>query len=86
MRQQHNGFSVVRWWSIVGKEFTQLRRDRLTFAMILRIPLLQMALFGYAINTDPKHLDTATIRADDSGHHPQLYCGVAELILFQGCR
>lgn len=60
------GFSVSRWWSIVLKEFTQLRRDRLTFAMIVGIPILQMALFGYAINTNPKHLDTAIVSADSS--------------------
>jgi ABC-2 type transport system permease protein len=60
------GFSAVRWWSIVLKEFTQLRRDRLTFAMIVGIPVLQMALFGYAINTNPKHLDTAIISADNT--------------------
>ena len=61
-----NGFSLARWWSIVGKEFTQLRRDRVTFAMIVGIPILQMALFGYDINTDPRHLDTAIISADHS--------------------
>ena len=61
-----NGFSLARWWSIVRKEFLQLRRDRITFAMIVGIPILQMALFGYAINTDPKHLDTAIISADHS--------------------
>ena len=61
-----NGFSIVRWWSIVRKEFLQLRRDRVTFAMIIGIPIIQMALFGYAINTDPKHLDTAIISGDDS--------------------
>ena len=63
---RHHGFSLVRWWSIVLKEFTQLKRDRLTFAMIVGIPILQTALFGYAINTNPKHLDTAIISADDS--------------------
>ena len=61
-----NGFSIVRWWSIVRKEFLQLRRDRVTFAMIVGIPIIQMALFGYAINTDPKHLDTAIISGDNS--------------------
>ena len=65
MMRRH-GFSVVRWWSIVLKEFTQLRRDRLTFAMIVGIPILQMALFGYAINTNPKHLDTAIISTDNT--------------------
>jgi ABC-2 type transport system permease protein len=61
-----NSFSIVRWWSIVRKEFLQLRRDRVTFAMIVGIPIIQMALFGYAINTDPKHLDTAIISGDNS--------------------
>ncbi len=59
-------FSVVRWWGIVRKEFLQLRRDRLTFAMIVGIPIIQMTLFGFAINTDPKHLPTAVITADQS--------------------
>ena len=59
-------FSATRWWSMVLKEFTQLRRDRLTFAMIVGIPIMQTALFGYAINTNPKHLDTAIVSADDT--------------------
>jgi ABC-2 type transport system permease protein len=60
------GFSAVRWWGVVRKEFLQLRRDRLTFAMIVGIPIIQMTLFGFAINTDPKHLPTAVITADQS--------------------
>ncbi|WP_321785484.1 ABC transporter permease [Burkholderia pyrrocinia] len=59
-------FSVARWWSIVLKEFLQLRRDRVTFAMIIGVPIIQLALFGFAINTDPKHLPTAVIVADSS--------------------
>ncbi|MDR2876271.1 MAG: ABC transporter permease [Methylobacillus sp.] len=59
-------FSVSRWWSIVLKEFLQLRRDRVTFGMIVGIPLIQLMLFGYAINTDPKNLPTAVIVADQS--------------------
>lgn len=59
-------FSFSRWWSIVLKEFLQLRRDRVTFAMIVGVPILQLALFGFAINTDPKHLPTAVILADQS--------------------
>ncbi|HWE98203.1 MAG TPA: ABC transporter permease, partial [Caulobacteraceae bacterium] len=46
------------------KEFTQLRRDRLTYAMILVLPLVQLLLFGYAINTDPHHLPAAVISYD----------------------
>ena len=61
-----NGFSFTRWWAIVRKEFLQLRRDRLTFAMIIGVPLIQMTLFGFAINFDPKHLPTAVIAADQS--------------------
>jgi ABC-2 type transport system permease protein len=46
------------------KEFTQLRRDRITYAMILVMPLMQLLLFGYAINTDPRHLPAAVIAYD----------------------
>ena len=60
------GFSITRWWSIVIKEFLQLRRDRITFGMIVGLPIVQLALFGYAINTDPKHLPTAVIVGDQS--------------------
>ncbi|HEV7392832.1 MAG TPA: ABC transporter permease, partial [Burkholderiales bacterium] len=46
------------------KEFIQMRRDRLTFAMIVGIPLFQLILFGYAINADPKHLPAAVLLGD----------------------
>lgn len=59
-------FSLSRWWSIVLKEFLQLKRDRITFAMIVGLPIIQLTLFGFAINTDPKHLPTAVIIGDDS--------------------
>lgn len=59
-------FSLSRWWSIVLKEFLQLKRDRITFAMIVGLPIIQLTLFGFAINTDPKHLPTAVIISDDS--------------------
>jgi ABC-2 type transport system permease protein len=48
------------------KEFIQMRRDRVTFGMMVGIPLLQLTLFGYAINSDPKHLPTA-LRLGDQG-------------------
>jgi len=57
-------FSPSRWLGIVIKEFTQLKRDRLTFGMIVGIPVVQLILFGFAINTDPKHLPTVAIIAD----------------------
>ena len=58
------GLSLSRIFAVLAKEFRQLRRDRLTFAMILGIPIMQLLLFGYAINTDPKHLPTAVLVQD----------------------
>jgi ABC-2 type transport system permease protein len=59
-------FNWRRFWAVVAKEFIQMRRDRLTFAMMIGIPLVQLILFGYAINSDPKHLPTAVYSADNS--------------------
>jgi ABC-2 type transport system permease protein len=59
-------FSWSRWVGIIVKEFIQLKRDRLTFGMIIGIPVLQLILFGYAINADPKRLPTAVLSADAS--------------------
>jgi len=58
-------FSFERFKGIVLKEFIQMRRDRLTFAMMLGIPLLQLILFGYAINVNPRHLPTEVLLADN---------------------
>ena len=57
-------FSYSRWAGIIVKEFIQLKRDRLTFGMIIGIPVLQLILFGYAINSDPRQLPTAVLAAD----------------------
>ena len=59
-------FTLHRLWAIVLKEFIQMKRDRVTFGMMVGIPLMQLMLFGFAINSDPKHLPTA-IRAADQG-------------------
>ena len=59
-------FSFSRWWGIVIKEFIQLKRDRLTFGMIVGIPIIQLLLFGFAINSDPKQLPTAVIAGEHS--------------------
>jgi ABC-2 type transport system permease protein len=59
-------FSLHRTLAIFLKEFQQMMRDRLTFAMAIGVPILQLVLFGYAINTDPKGLPT-TVVAYDSG-------------------
>jgi len=54
-------FSWARLVAVILKEFIQLRRDRLTFAMMVGIPILQLTLFGFAINSDPKHLPTLVV-------------------------
>jgi ABC-2 type transport system permease protein len=59
-------FSVARMVAVFIKEFQQMMRDRLTFGMAVGIPILQLILFGYAINTDPKGLPTALVAADTS--------------------
>jgi ABC-2 type transport system permease protein len=58
--------SLMRLRAAFIKELIQLRRDRITFAMMIMIPLLQLTLFGYAINTSPRHLPTAVLVQDDS--------------------
>jgi ABC-2 type transport system permease protein len=58
------GLSLSRIMAILSKEFTQLVRDRLTYAMIIGIPIIQLLLFGYAINSDPKHLPAAVLVQD----------------------
>ncbi len=60
------GFSARRLAAIVAKEFIQMRRDRLTFGMMVGIPLMQLILFGFAINMNPKDLPTAVLVADHS--------------------
>ena len=57
--------SLSRWIGIMLKEFIQLKRDRLTFGMIIGIPVIQLILFGYAINSDPRQLPTAVLIADN---------------------
>jgi ABC-2 type transport system permease protein len=58
------GISLSRILAVLQKEFTQLLRDRLTYAMMLGIPVIQLLLFGYAINSDPKQLPTAVLVQD----------------------
>ena len=59
-------FNFHRFWAVVVKEFIQMRRDRLTFGMMVGIPIIQLILFGFAINSNPKHLPTAIYAADNS--------------------
>ncbi len=59
------GISPARFWAMVVKEFIQMRRDRVTFAIMVGIPIIQLTLFGFAINTDPRHLPAAMIINDN---------------------
>ena len=59
-------FSPARFMAVLAKEFIQMRRDRVTFAMMIGVPIMQLLLFGYAINTDPRHLPTFVEMADES--------------------
>ena len=69
-------FSWSRWFGIVGKEFIQLKRDRLTFGMIVGIPVIQLLLFGFAINSDPKHLPAAVLDSDRSEFSRSILAGI----------
>lgn len=57
-------FSPARLWAMIVKEFIQMARDKMTFAMILGIPIMQLMVFGYVINTDPRHMPAAVLLAD----------------------
>jgi ABC-2 type transport system permease protein len=72
-----NGFSFRRVLAMINKEFIQMRRDRLTFGMIVGIPILQLILFGFAINSDPKHLPTAIQDRDRSLYSRSLVAALA---------
>ena len=65
-----------RFAAILVKEFRQVRRDRLAFAMMIVIPILQLILFGYAINTDPRQLPVAVVTADPSEFSRSLEYGM----------
>ena len=76
-------FSFSRWLGIVGKEFIQLKRDRLTFGMIVGIPVVQLILFGFAINSDPKHLPTAALIADRGEFSRSILAGLKNSSYFE---
>lgn len=60
------GLSLQRIRALVKKEFIQLKRDKITLRMIIALPVVQLLLFGYAINTDPRQLPTAIISQDNT--------------------
>jgi len=60
-----SAFSFARFGAVLIKEFIQMRRDRITFAMMIGLPIIQLFLFGFAINADPRHLPTLIDVADE---------------------
>jgi ABC-2 type transport system permease protein len=58
-------FSLSRFVAVLAKEFIQMRRDHITFAMMIGLPIMQLILFGFAINADPRHLPTLVEMADN---------------------
>lgn len=79
-------FSWTRWVSIVIKEFIQLKRDRLTFGMIVGIPVIQVLLFGFAINSDPKSLPTALVSLDNGRYTRTIVAALANTGYFRFVR
>src|SRR3982750_1104738 len=69
-RDRDGGDTAFGFWrrtyAMLMKEFIQLRRDRVSFAMIVMIPVMQLLLFGYAINTTPRNLPSAVLLQEDS--------------------
>lgn len=60
------GIALHRIWAVFIKELIQMRRDRMTVGMVIGIPVMQLVLFGFAINSDPKHLPTVLVVQDHS--------------------
>ena len=72
-----NGFSPTRAFAVLAKEFTELLRDLLSLALIVVLPIIQLLLFGYAINTEPRHLPTAALVQD---HGPLARSALSALV------
>src|SRR5450432_859117 len=67
-----NRFSFRRFLAVLRKEWIQVRRDPFTLQMIVALPVMQLFLFGYAINADPKHLPTGLLSSDHSKYERTL--------------
>ncbi|MBI1338651.1 ABC transporter permease subunit [bacterium] len=74
--RRNAGFSTARVAAVFFKELVQMRRDRLTFAIMIGMPVMQLILFGYAINTDPRHLPTIIERREDGPITRSLIAGL----------
>ncbi len=70
--------SLSRLFAIVSKEVLQLSRDRLTFGMVFGLPIIQILLFGYAINTDVRNLKTAIANSAETHLSRQFVAELAQ--------
>ncbi len=77
-----SGFSVIRFSAMLRKEWIQMRRDRGTIMMTVALPLVQLFLFGYAINTNPRHLPTAILSGDHSRYERDLITALGNTSYF----
>ena len=75
--------ALARFSAMFVKEFIQLKRDRITFATMIMIPLMQLFLFGFAINNNPKHLPTAVLMQEDSDLGPLDPVGAAQHLVLR---
>ena len=74
---------LLRFWAVLVKEFVQMKRDRLTFAMMIGVPILQLILFGYAINGDPKRLPTVLVTSEASQYARSFAAALSNTGYFQ---
>lgn len=77
-----NGFSFARFVAVLRKEWIQMRRDPATIGLTVALPLVQLFLFGFAINTNPRHLPTGVLAADHSQYARTLTAGLANTAYF----
>jgi len=75
--------SITRLFAIIIKEINHMRRDRVTIGMLVSIPLIQLILFGFAVNTNPKNLPTAIISYDHSEQTREIIAGIQNTNYFK---
>ena len=76
------GFSFNRFMAVLRKEWIQVRRDPLTLRMIIALPVLQLFLFGFAINTDPRHLPTGLLSVDHSKYERTIIAALQNTLYY----
>ena len=76
------GFSFSRLGAMLGKEWRQMRRDPMTIRLTLILPMIQLFLFGFAINANPRHLPTAVVSADHSIYERDLLAALTNTKYF----